>query len=700
MHYVHRRFKRFYLCLHQVVLLLSTLRGVVAPCIAAFRSTWQRSRQAHSAALAAPEVQGKVRQQRYNDSVNMDTKEEDKRIPAFDGRLDQYRDYRKRALLYLHGLEDTKQALAAPRLISNLSGSAFECFRERDPGAYRHADGVAQMLAVLDSRFQFTPEQEQSDWLENCLFRMRRNRNEETTAFTTRFETTLSKVEELITMEQKQERKLKNDMAKAEYRRQSLDYMVALQAHNAQVSALPEGATAPPAPIAPTPPAEQGDVKPFTFPEVVKGFLYLRHVGVSLQTRASLLRSSGGSLRYDKVAELLRKTELDAMVATRGATGTVHGFLAEEEDEPYDGEDWPSDDDYGDVDEYGGYAEDDEAESPEDDPEELEEADEEYDSAMLGYLDARKKLMALRKARGFKEPADSGSHGKPSSSKGTKSRSTSSSTGKGRDFLWKDPGRRSDRPSSSGKGSRHRQKTPPPPRKGKGSSRGRGQQQHRRQPPRREPTGAQYLGMAVAPEVAAPTVSFAPAFSFMVTHDGDAPQYEYSFASHSVRSSVTAKVEQCLRLDRSLGLGVSDSVRDACFLAVPPGHAILDTGCTSTLVGAENERLWNEELARVSGGNLKPTKEPSDLRFEGINGESKAAYRVRYPVRIGAQDGYVQASVIPGKAPGSPSNEGSLGLRNRHPGYSWDWQDRVAGERCGSLYPAPSQFRRAVGGIL
>ena len=94
-----------------------------------------------------------------------------------------------------------------------------------------------------------------------------------------------------------------------------MDYIVALQAHNAQVSALPDGTTAPPAPIAPAPPAEHGDVKPFTVPEVVKGFLYLRHVGISKQTRASLLRSSGGSLRYDKVAELLRKTELDAMVA-------------------------------------------------------------------------------------------------------------------------------------------------------------------------------------------------------------------------------------------------------------------------------------------------------------------------------------------------------------------------------------------------
>ena len=36
------------------------------------------------------------------------------------------------------------------------------------------------------------------------------------------------------------------------------------------------------------------------------------------------------------------------------------------------------------------------------------EEDEECGSAMLGYLEARQKWMALRKARGFREPSDQG----------------------------------------------------------------------------------------------------------------------------------------------------------------------------------------------------------------------------------------------------------------------------------------------------
>ena len=67
--------------------------------------------------------------------------------------------------------------------------------------------------------------------------------------------------------------------------------------------------------------------------------------------------------------------------------------------------------------------------------------------------------------------------------------------------------------------------------------------------------------------------------------------------------------------------------------------------------GSEDEKRWNDELHRISGGSLQPERGHSETRFEGINGESKASYTVKYPVRIGSQDGYVQASVIPGRAP-------------------------------------------------
>ena len=238
---------------------------------AACLSTWQRS-------LASLElsIQGGGRHVENDDVKFMDNKEDDvRRVPAFDGRLDAYKDYRKRALIYFNSLEDNKQSLATPRLIASLTGPAFECFRERDPANFRHEGGVAQLLAVLDERFQFTPEQELSDKLEDLLFRIRCQKGEETTSFTTRFETAVAKVEELLTEEQRAERRRQMDIQRSEYRRASLDYMVARRQHEAATAAQAEGAEQPPAPVPPTPPRELPQVQPFHFPEVVKSFIFL-----------------------------------------------------------------------------------------------------------------------------------------------------------------------------------------------------------------------------------------------------------------------------------------------------------------------------------------------------------------------------------------------------------------------------------------
>ena len=153
----------------------------------------------------------------------------------------------------------------------------------------------------------------------------------------------------------------------------------------------------------------------------------------------------------------------------------------------------------------------------------------------------------------------------------------------------------------------------------------------------------------------APT-SFRPEFSFTTSSPSDRiphrPSAECGYVSRQALGSVEKFVEDCLVLDRYLGLdGTAGSAPEACCLVTPPGYAILDTGCTSTLVGSENEQLWQVELEKRTGGSLQPEQGESDVRFEGINGETRALHRVKYPVRIGSRDGFLQASVIPGKAP-------------------------------------------------
>ena len=616
-------------------------------------STWQRSIWCSS--LLASAVQGAACCLRLfkNDFKDMDSKEDDKKIPSFDGKLDSYRDFRRRALLYYHGLEDSKQSLAAPRLIAALTGPAFECFRERNPGDFRNSGGVQSMLDILDARFQYTPEQELSEWMEILMYRLRRQQGEETTSFTTRFETTLAKVEELVTEEMKLERRRQQDLVRMEYRRQSLDYVVAQQQHQATVAALPEGQTPPAGPVPPTPPTELPSVEAFHMPEVLKGFLYLRHVGISLQTRASLLRSAGGSLRFDKVADLLRRTELDSLVASKGAKVSGHSYFADYDDEGDEGGDDDFEDEWEDEDEYGGYAEDEEDEELYDDDEPADDdGDEDYNTAMIGYLEARKKLLSLRKARGFKDPPEASAGKGQATSRTGKGKGKEArprpSTYPGRvsrgDFQWK-PGTSSASRSSSqtrGKGSQ--------PRRSKGQGhRSKGAGRKSSGPRRGDPNGAQYLGWATSAPSAASSSStsgqamfaeFAPEFSFMA-----------ATLPRDLAKIRESELDRCLLWDMRLGLEAEQVDSQHACLAVPPGHAIVDTGCTSTLVGAESEKRWDAELSRQTGGSLRPERGPSDVKFEGINGEARATCQVKYPVRLGGRDGYIKASVIPGKAP-------------------------------------------------
>ena len=199
---------------------------------------------------------------------------------------------------------------------------------------------------------------------------------------------------------------------------------------------------------------------------------------------------------------------------------------------------------------------------------------------MIGYLDARKKLLGLRKARGFKDPSTSDVPGssKPSGSqyRGRERHEDRREEGRGRpasttqrpDFSWKDR----DRGHGGHQGGRR--KTPPPRKKGAGKGKHKGRSTRSNSQPRRnDPSGSQYLGMAISGSPAptsfrgspAPT-SFRPEFSFMaMAHEDSAtsspsdriphrPSAECGYVSRQALASVEKFIEDCLVLDRYLGL--------------------------------------------------------------------------------------------------------------------------------------------------
>ena len=314
--------------------------------------------------------------------------------------------------------------------------------------------------------------------------------------------------------------------------------------------------------------------------------MYLRHIGISLQTRSSLLRSSGGSLRYDKVAELLRRTELDALVAAR-SQAVVHSYFAddgEEQEDPYeqDEEDF-TEGEYFDDEDFAAYAEAEgnETEEAEEDEPLGEGEEDEYGSAMLGYLEARKKLMSLRKSRGFKEPQDSSAPGKGSGAaydrerrdhwesryrdNKERDRGRPSSGPRRNDFGWKE--RDHHRGSSHPRGGR-RPGTPPPTRRSKGFGKGglgKGKSKSKAksgrsggQSRRGEPSGSQFLGMAV--ESLGSEFAFRPEFSYVAfpvasstMPSSTAASQEFSYVSRHSFSEVEALVSELLVMDEMLG---------------------------------------------------------------------------------------------------------------------------------------------------
>ena len=91
----------------------------------------------------------------------------------------------------------------------------------------------------------------------------------------------------------------------------------------------------------------------------------------------------------------------------------------------------------------------------------------------------------------------------------------------------------------------------------------------------------------------------------MAVRSGYVATQEFGIDPAAATTSVESFVNQCLVQDDLLGLcSAASASAEACCLVTPPGHAILDTGCTSTLVGSENEKRWNEELQRLTGGGL------------------------------------------------------------------------------------------------
>ena len=88
---------------------------------------------------------------------------------------------------------------------------------------------------------------------------------------------------------------------------------------------------------------------------------------------------------------------------------------------------------------------------------------------------------------------------------------------------------------------------------------------------------------------------------------------------------------------------------------IPPGHAMIDSGCTYALMGektlVQNLAALQKASERLLGRVLKPVKLPSNMVFTGISGPVAALCALKFPVAIAGVHGTMEVHILPGEAP-------------------------------------------------
>jgi hypothetical protein len=84
----------------------------------------------------------------------------------------------------------------------------------------------------------------------------------------------------------------------------------------------------------------------------------------------------------------------------------------------------------------------------------------------------------------------------------------------------------------------------------------------------------------------------------------------------------------------------------------PPGYAVIDTGCTASLIGSAQVPLWHEALKLASQGKLEASSYQDSTKFKGINGiPTPSQGGIAWPTRIGGKLGTMRTSIVSGQAP-------------------------------------------------
>ena len=282
----------------------------------------------------------------------------------FNGNVETYPDWRRRAQALYAATDETKRITVAPRLYGCLTGAAWESIKSVDPESLRSSQGFSTLLSILDVEFEWQPISRLAKDLDDYLGLASRKTGEGITSLIARNRAAMKRFVEAVQKHYEEEAEILNKERKAEYKHAMLEYLADLEAwrerhwdhtlpteesfeiprseRSRQTTSVPTagpaaaagdggptvGPTAaagdqgpepeeqqeePPTTPRPTPPERFVPVnaQKFIWPEILAGHLFLKKLGLDRSARTSLIRNCGGSYRLTDLERVLKLSEAE-----------------------------------------------------------------------------------------------------------------------------------------------------------------------------------------------------------------------------------------------------------------------------------------------------------------------------------------------------------------------------------------------------
>ena len=278
-------------------------------------------------------------------------------VPTFNNRLEDYKEFRKRCLLYKARMKlEGKIKQVGLAVLGQLTGIAWTACEQLadDPEALETDTALDEILVILDRRFQYEKITDLPEAFEEYFYKGNRKPRETMFEYINRVRLSTDKVAK---------------------------YKVVL-------------------------------------PDEIQGWLLMRRAGLTEEQKTLVMTQVGTDLKFEKIAKVLQTTfgQTQVMKSTGRHEKTYYEEDYQEDErweEPPEYEDTYYGETYQDQTEYEPEWEDEAAEDWYDaeeaeegyhydgDYQEAEFDPDEYDNIYTNYLDARKKFAELRTARGF-----------------------------------------------------------------------------------------------------------------------------------------------------------------------------------------------------------------------------------------------------------------------------------------------------------